>query len=418
MANIEEILASTLGGYLGAQESPDYNATSVSQKALQTMVKYISAVETAAPQVIDMCKDNLQVMLQESLKAHGEAKNTTIYIRFFELAVEIALVSGRLCQQISKPVIAHVFSDFFGCFKEDILTQVTIMDFVVKLSESPHGVKVMNESAFIENLFSTFAGNDSFGFISSNMLLVGAKLYSEGSTTETSELLFNPFENKNYMQMLRAYLCEDLGKPHLKDIGLSCLYHLFIRKDHCLVKYFVEREENHALINAFLRVAKTTNEEQRKCFLVAMRQLLKVHHKKDVDPSLVKPGEVLSDRESEIVQMIFSNVTSPERFPSGFGKIDDSVALIAKIADTPYENEGLFCLRLIKQLVKHTWGCKAWFRNANAIKYTLERKGGLQAKGAEKAIIEKKFSLVNQLVKESEFILQDGFIDSVIATQL
>ena len=74
------------------------------------------------------------------------------------------------------------------------------MDFVVKLSENPYGIKVMNESAFIENLFLTYGGqNDSFGFLTSNMLLVGAKLYSEGSTTESDELLFNPFENESYM---------------------------------------------------------------------------------------------------------------------------------------------------------------------------------------------------------------------------
>lgn len=71
-----------------------------------------------------------------------------------------------------------MFKEFFGAFKSDILTQVTIMDFVVKLSESPFGVLLMNESEFIDQLFSTFGDNDSFGFLSSNMLLVGAKLYS------------------------------------------------------------------------------------------------------------------------------------------------------------------------------------------------------------------------------------------------
>jgi len=59
--------------------------------------------------------------------------------------------------------------------------------------------------------------------------------------------------------------------------------------------------------------------------------------------------------------MMFSNLNSPEKFPAAFGKVDDSIALIAKIADTPYENEELLCLRVIKQLVKHKWGCKAWF---------------------------------------------------------
>ena len=93
--------------------------------------------------------------------------------------------------------------------------------------------------------------------------------------------------------------------------------------------------------------------------------------------------------------MIFSNLTSPDRFPKGFGQIDSSITLIAKIADTPFDDEELLSLRLIKQLVKHKWGCRAWFQNANAIKYTLERKGGTQKKKADKAIVEKKYSLVN-----------------------
>jgi hypothetical protein len=69
------------------------------------------------------------------------------------------------------------------------------MDFIVKLSENEHGVKIMNESSFIQNLFETYGGKneDSFGFISSNMLLVGAKLYS------IDVELFNPFECPNYM---------------------------------------------------------------------------------------------------------------------------------------------------------------------------------------------------------------------------
>ena len=45
---------------------------------------------------------------------------------------------------------------------------------------------------------------------------------------------------------------------------------------------------------------------------------------------------------------MFSNIASPEKFPNAFGKVDDSIALIAKIADTPFENEEIFCLRLIK----------------------------------------------------------------------
>jgi len=112
----------------------------------------------------------------------------------------------------------------------------------------------LNEQNFINNLFTQFGGQneDSYGFLTSNMLLVGAKLYS------VDPALFNPFENQNYMGMLRSYVCgsHNTDKPHLQDIGLSCLYFLFVQKELCLVKYFIEDAANHDLLNAFLRVAK------------------------------------------------------------------------------------------------------------------------------------------------------------------
>ena len=92
------------------------------------------------------------------------------------------------------------------------------MDFVVKLCENEHGFKVMNESNFIATLFDKFGapGSDAYGFINSNMLLVGSKLYSIDHT------LFDPFTCANFLTMLKSYLCDpiNLDKPHLKDIGL------------------------------------------------------------------------------------------------------------------------------------------------------------------------------------------------------
>mmetsp|Transcript_31667 Transcript_31667/g.48442 ORF Transcript_31667/g.48442 Transcript_31667/m.48442 type:complete len:176 (+) Transcript_31667:786-1313(+) len=175
------------------------------------------------------------------------------------------------------------------------------MDFVVKLSESPSGVSLMNESEFISKLFFTFGGGneDSFGFISSSMLLVGAKLYS------LDPKLFNPFENKNYMKMFRSYMCGplDVNKPHLKDIAMSCLHFFFTRRDECLVPYFIEQEENHDVLNHFVRVAKTTNEDHRKSFMIALRSLLKFNH--------LDKEYVMDQRVSDIIQMIFSNFMTP-----------------------------------------------------------------------------------------------------------
>jgi len=156
----------------------------------------------------------------------------------------------------------------------DMLTQVTIMDFVGKLSTSLHGARLMNEANFLEELFNNFGGQneDSFSFLTSNMLLVGAKMYSQDPT------VFNPFENQNYMLMLRSHLCGpfDVDRPHLKDVGLSVLFFLFVQKKDSLVKYLIERPEHHEILNNFLRVAKSTNQDHRHSFLVAMRQLLKI----------------------------------------------------------------------------------------------------------------------------------------------
>ena len=82
----------------------------------------------------------------------------------------------------------------------------------------------MNESKFIDKLFETFGGNneDSFGFITSNMLLVGAKLFS------ISPKLFDPFQNNNYMAMLRSYISASGDKTNWIDVGLNSLNFLFV----------------------------------------------------------------------------------------------------------------------------------------------------------------------------------------------
>jgi hypothetical protein len=215
------------------------------------------------------------------------------------------------------------------------------MDLVVKLSESPHGLKLMNEENFMSSLFETFGGanEDSFGFITSNMLLVGAKLY------QIDPLLFNPFTNANYMSMFRSYLLGpvNLDKPHHKDVALSCLYFLFSQKEHSLVKHLIEKQENHEIITAFLRISKSTNEEHRKSFLVALRMLLKIDHLKPSDEN-----DKDAQRREDILQMIFSNVCTPQNFPNEFGLMNDSITFLVSIASTPFENEELLCLRLFK----------------------------------------------------------------------
>ena len=46
--------------------------------------------------------------------------------------------------------------------------------------------------------------------------------------------------------------------------------------------------------------------------------------------------------------MIFSNITSYEKFPKEFGQIDESINYLIRMAETPYPDEELLTLRLIK----------------------------------------------------------------------
>ena len=93
----------------------------------------------------------------------------------------------------------------------------------------------------------------------------------------------------------------------------------------------------------------------------------------------------------------------------------------------------MMCMRLIKQLVKHKWGCKNFFQNQKAIKYALDRgshkqsavpitKDASSAKATIKTVIEKKYSLVHQVLHESPFPLLEAqpnqILDPVIETQL
>lgn len=114
----------------------------------------------------------------------------------------------------------------------------------------------------------------------------------------------------------------------------------------------------------------------------------------------------LDERTSDILRMIFSNITSPENFPHGFGQIDDAISLLVHMADTPYDQEEMSCIRLFKQLVKHKWGCKNFFQNQKAIKYALDRgshkmsavpitQDGNSAKATMKGVVEKKYSLIH-----------------------
>lgn len=236
----------------------------------------------------------------------------------------------------------QVFSDFFEFL--DPLSQISIMDFIIKLSENEQCLQVMTEANFIQRLFETYGkpGEDSYGFITSNMLLVGAKLYS--MDTE----LFNVFENENYTSMLKSYLCNpiDQSKPHVKDIGIQCLFFIFKQKNHCLLKYLLQNKENHCIVETLLHVSRISNNEYHQSYLQALVSLFTLEEKVEGAPDL-----------TDSLKLIFSNLSSPEKFPNQFGSMSNSVNLLIKFLNSPEERDQLLVLELIQQLMKYKWAC-------------------------------------------------------------
>ena len=80
------------------------------------------------------------------------------------------------------------------------------------------------------------------------------------------------------MAMLRSFLAGDFDgeKPQLKDIGLSCLYFIFKRKDECLKQYLIPNKKNLEMLADFLRIAKSNEHDIKKSFLVTLRELLAI----------------------------------------------------------------------------------------------------------------------------------------------
>lgn len=88
------------------------DSTEVSQKSIAIMVKYAQKIDAGIPDMAQESYSKLVELIQHNLEQTLEA-NKVIYIRFFEVAINIAMISDRLCQKIAKPLLNLVFADFF-----------------------------------------------------------------------------------------------------------------------------------------------------------------------------------------------------------------------------------------------------------------------------------------------------------------
>lgn len=98
LQNFEQIVL-LLGSFLQSE------STAASQKAVQTLANYIEKLDKCFPEMIDQSKEKLVGMMLQLVNDSREA-NKVIYVRFLEVAVEMAVRSERLCQEIARPVLS------------------------------------------------------------------------------------------------------------------------------------------------------------------------------------------------------------------------------------------------------------------------------------------------------------------------
>lgn len=78
-----------LGGFLQS------DSTSVSQRAVKVIIQYISRLDQHAPAILAAASDPLvQILLKEVNESRDT--NKTVYVRFVEVVVELALVSEAM----------------------------------------------------------------------------------------------------------------------------------------------------------------------------------------------------------------------------------------------------------------------------------------------------------------------------------
>ena len=69
-------------------------------------------------------------------------------MRYFELAVRLALINEQMTEIVEGAITDTLEQVFFGQ-DNDILTQITIMDFIPELAKKPWAAQVLAKSNFL-----------------------------------------------------------------------------------------------------------------------------------------------------------------------------------------------------------------------------------------------------------------------------
>ncbi len=134
------------------------------------------------------------------------------------------------------------------------------------------------------------------------------------------------------------------------------------------------------MLNTWLSYAKSTDSDLKRAFLVGLKELLK-------NPKTEEEREKIN----EIVRRLFSNITSPQKFPD-MGNENSSIDHLIKVTDVPFEEVEREGIKVIKKLLNWEWGMRALFGNSLAVNYLLNRGGAHKPKD----ILETKYRLIQK----------------------
>jgi len=268
---------------------------------------------------------------------------------------------------------------------------MAIMDFIGILGQQEWTSMFLAKSRFLERLLSKYAAEqDPYGFITNNLITLGAFVYSQNPE------VFDALKNPDYILFMKRYFASKSLKD--QETACTCMYFFFKRRVS-ITDFFVN---NLDMLTTWLSYARTTDGDLKRAFLVGLRELLKAP-KSDEE----------RDKVNEIVRRLFSNLTSHQKFPD-MGNENASIEYLVKASDVPFEEVEREGLRVIKKLLNWEWGMRALFANSMAVNYLLNRGGALKAKD----ILETKYRLIQKTLQSKYFFRQAGVIDPVIGSQL
>ena len=165
----------------------------------------------------------------------SNVQNTVALVRFFELCVQISLLSETVFTAVSREPLQAALTNFF---QVDALTQIAMMDFMISFDKMPWTGTII--APFLQSLFANFKdGQDVYGLVQSNLVVLASAVYANNPSS------FDVFASQDFLWFLRKFINSSADRERIA--ACDALHFLFQDKP-CLVKFFAASKDNLELL--------------------------------------------------------------------------------------------------------------------------------------------------------------------------